>query len=420
MESPASTQSAVTRCGRFVSYAGITLERLTCSFPNAVGRSAPSASIASSSVSGRPPRCHSRSTHTCFAMPAGLSWPTMATTRGPCNTTSLIRTSSIRSGTPNWRPTAARTFGGINSGQPHVLGWSGALEAFWTGVIAIVTWLGKRQVGKALRLAPRTRFAHRFRNPFDHLGIGASFPRREHPLDHLDCGLDLLIRHRLNAALVLDLHFFRHQHCADLQIRGRRFASNPLEHLAPMLLPIFRQIEQKALVERAPRGLRAAPGVSRHPRQILAFSVALTASSVALTASGEGHCVLVLWCRSHRPRTGRQCRLVLRKDVYPILSGFQPAPMSVLSTAEGGDGGLPVRRKAFARQRCRGGRFDSLTPSRCSRRAVRPWAPPVKFEFDFPHLFSKKVPPARSVGHDSVLFCSELSSKCIALSASRS
>src|SRR5262249_15119419 len=36
---------------------------------------------------GRPPRCHSRSTHTCFAMPAGLSWPTMATTPGPCSTT---------------------------------------------------------------------------------------------------------------------------------------------------------------------------------------------------------------------------------------------------------------------------------------------------------------------------------------------
>jgi integrase len=35
-------------------------ERLTCLFPNAVGRSAPSASIASSSASGRPPRCHSR------------------------------------------------------------------------------------------------------------------------------------------------------------------------------------------------------------------------------------------------------------------------------------------------------------------------------------------------------------------------
>jgi type 1 fimbriae regulatory protein FimE len=33
----------------------------------------PSVSIGSSSVSARPPRCHSRSIRTCFAMPAGLS-----------------------------------------------------------------------------------------------------------------------------------------------------------------------------------------------------------------------------------------------------------------------------------------------------------------------------------------------------------
>src|SRR5262249_43385668 len=211
-------------------------ETTTYSFPSAAGQSVPSVSTGSSSASGRLPRCHSRSTHTCFAMPVGSSSRTTAMTPGPCSTTSGTRTSSTRSDTPKWRPTDSRTFGGPDSGQPHVLGWSGALGAFWTGVIAIVIWLGKRQIGKALRLAPRTRFVHRLRNPFDHLGIGASFPRREHPLDHLDCGLDLLIRHRLNAALVLDLHFFRHQHCTDLQIRGRRFASNPLEHLAPMLL----------------------------------------------------------------------------------------------------------------------------------------------------------------------------------------
>src|SRR5262249_19596514 len=259
---PACTRSAVTRCERYASYAAITLKRLTCSFPNAAGQSAPSVSTGSSSASGRPPRCHFRSTRTCFAMPAGLSWPTMATTRVPCSTTLDTRTSNTRSGTPKWHPTDSRIFGGIDSGQPHVLGWSGALEAFWTGVIAIVIWLGKRQVGKALRLAPRTRFAHRLRNPFDHLGIGASFPRREHPLDHLDCGLDLLIRHRLNAALVLALHFFRHQHCAALQLSSRRLAPNPLEHLSPMLLPILRQIEQKALVERSARGLRRAAGVS--------------------------------------------------------------------------------------------------------------------------------------------------------------
>src|SRR5262249_33832164 len=73
----ACTRFAVTRCGRFVSYAAITLERLTCLFPNAVGRSAPSVSTGSFSASGRPPRCHSRFTRTCFAMPAGSSWPMM-------------------------------------------------------------------------------------------------------------------------------------------------------------------------------------------------------------------------------------------------------------------------------------------------------------------------------------------------------
>ena len=31
----------MTRCERYASYAAITLKRLTCSFPNAVGRSSP-------------------------------------------------------------------------------------------------------------------------------------------------------------------------------------------------------------------------------------------------------------------------------------------------------------------------------------------------------------------------------------------
>src|SRR5262245_24747952 len=37
---------------------------------DAAGPSVPLGSIGSSSASGRPPRCHSRSTRTCFAMPA--------------------------------------------------------------------------------------------------------------------------------------------------------------------------------------------------------------------------------------------------------------------------------------------------------------------------------------------------------------
>ena len=65
----------------------------------------------SSSASGRPPRCHSPSTRTCFAMPVGSNSRTMATTPGPCSTTSGTRTSSTRSDTPKWRPIGSRTFG---------------------------------------------------------------------------------------------------------------------------------------------------------------------------------------------------------------------------------------------------------------------------------------------------------------------
>src|SRR6516225_1164914 len=67
-------------------------------------------------VSGRPPRCHSRSTRTCCAMPVGSNWPMMAMTPGPCSTTSGTRTSSTRSGIPKWRPTGSRTFGGTDDG----------------------------------------------------------------------------------------------------------------------------------------------------------------------------------------------------------------------------------------------------------------------------------------------------------------
>src|SRR6516162_256209 len=116
MESPASTQPAVTRCGRFVSYAAITLERLTCLFPSAAGQSVPLGSIGLSSASVRLPRCHSRSTRTCSAMPVGSSSPTMATTRGPCSTTLDTRTFSTPSDTPKWRPTDSRSFGGTDDG----------------------------------------------------------------------------------------------------------------------------------------------------------------------------------------------------------------------------------------------------------------------------------------------------------------
>src|SRR5262245_34793650 len=69
----------------------------TSSFPSAAGQSVLLVSTGSSSASARLPRCLSRSTHTCCAMPVGSS--------------SRTRTFSTRSGTPKWRPTASRIFG---------------------------------------------------------------------------------------------------------------------------------------------------------------------------------------------------------------------------------------------------------------------------------------------------------------------
>ena len=85
------------------------------------GQSAPSVSIGSSSGSARPPRCHSQSTPTCSVMPVVSSSRTTATTRGPCSTTSVTRTSSIPSGTPRWRPTVSRIFGGTEITSPAAM-----------------------------------------------------------------------------------------------------------------------------------------------------------------------------------------------------------------------------------------------------------------------------------------------------------
>jgi len=80
-----------------------------------------------------------------------------------------------------------------------------------------------------------------------------------HRLDriaYLDTALDLLVRHFLDRIAVLEFQLFRDEHGADLQVARRALPPNPLEHLAPMLLPVLRQIEQKALVERSARSLR--------------------------------------------------------------------------------------------------------------------------------------------------------------------
>src|SRR5262245_26551747 len=62
-----------------------------------------------------------------------------------------------------------------------------------------------------------------------------------------------------------NFQLFRDEHGADLQVARRALPPHPLEHFAPMLLPVLRQIEQKALVERSARSLRRAARVSREP-----------------------------------------------------------------------------------------------------------------------------------------------------------
>src|SRR5262245_45585859 len=211
---PAYIRSAVTRYVLFVSYAATTSKMPTYSFPSAAGQSVLLASTASSSASARLPRCLSRSTHTGCAMPVVLSSPMMATTHGFCSTTSATGTSSIRSGTPKWRPTVSRIFG-----------------ANW-----------RRQA--------RDRF------PLDHLGIRLRLALRQHLLYQLDRPLDLLGAHRLDATAVLDLHLARHQKRAYLHVGRRLIPRDSRDHFRPFPIEMLLEREQEVLVERSTRSFQ--------------------------------------------------------------------------------------------------------------------------------------------------------------------
>src|SRR5262245_39986463 len=213
---PACIRSAVTRCGRFASSGAITLERLMCSFPSAAGQSAPSVSTVLSSASARLPRCHSRSTHTCCAMPVVLSSLTMATTRAPCSTISGTRTSSTRCATPKWRPIASGTFG----------------------------------VDRCRRRQARHRF------PLYHLGICLGLTLRQHLFDQLDTALDLFRGHRLDAAGMLQLHLPRDQQGAYLHVGRRLLLTHLRNGFRPMTLKVGSEREQEVLVERSTRSFQ--------------------------------------------------------------------------------------------------------------------------------------------------------------------
>src|SRR5262249_26822066 len=174
-------------------------------------RGGPITSTDSSSASARLPRCHSRSTRTCCAMPVGSSSPTMATTRAPCSTISGTRTSSTRCATPKWRPIASGTFG----------------------------------VDRCRRRQARHRF------PLYHLGISASLPLGQHLLEHLQTTLELFIGHRLEPARMLDLHLPRHQHCAYLHVGRRLIPRDSRDHFRPFPIEMLLEREQEVLVERS-------------------------------------------------------------------------------------------------------------------------------------------------------------------------
>src|SRR6516164_3944092 len=188
------------------------------------------------------------------AMPVGSNSRTMAMTPGPCSTTSGTRTSSTRSDTPKWRPTGSRTFGGADLISRRLAHLISRLRVNNPSRKATVGSVAPSHLAPCLTRWRREGW-HRLRNALDHLGARAGFLLRNHRLNELDRALDLLIGHRLNAAGMLQLHLARHQHCADFQIAGRTFPAHPLEDFSPMLLPVLRQIEQKALIERSARGL---------------------------------------------------------------------------------------------------------------------------------------------------------------------
>src|SRR5215831_11841675 len=226
---PAYIRSAVMRCGLSASYDASTLRTPTYSSPSAADQSAPSASTGSSSASARPPRCHSRSTHTCFAMPVGSSWPMMATTRGPCSTTSGTRTSSTRSGTPNWRRIASRTFGGADRGADKSLRPARLVSATYNSPHGAappsrhtVRSRPRRRWHLARLALPRAdcrvglqhqpvrglgsvrRGGCWFYRPLDHFNRTASL-RFQRCLDVFDHGLKLLVGQLLERIAVLDL-----------------------------------------------------------------------------------------------------------------------------------------------------------------------------------------------------------------------
>ena len=180
--------------------------------------------------------------------------PTVATIRGPCSTTWGTRTSNTPSGTPTWRPTDSRTFGGTDDGgagstAPHgrssrskkttrhiveitrPLAVASCAECAPSGrppcglqhqSVGLVLGLGQwRTLQRSLRGWPvGSRKRGRLRRAFnDFRRLTGS--RREHGLDELDGLLDLLVAHSLDAPRMFNFHIPRAQPCQQLAVSRR-------------------------------------------------------------------------------------------------------------------------------------------------------------------------------------------------------
>src|SRR5262245_37001052 len=95
--------------------------RHTCSPVSAADRCRPRASARYSSASASAPACPSRSSRTCCGTPVATPWPMPGTIRGRCKHGSATRTSSTRSGTPNWPRHGSKTSGAIRQPFPLIV-----------------------------------------------------------------------------------------------------------------------------------------------------------------------------------------------------------------------------------------------------------------------------------------------------------
>src|SRR5262245_61963012 len=267
---------------------------------SAADQSAPSAFTASSSASARLPRCLSRSTHTCCAMPVVLSSPMMATTHGVCSTTSATGTSSIRSGRPKWR----RPFQGLLERLTLDLGHLGAAAS------------GRRQARDD------------FRFPLNHLGIRARVPLRDQLLYQLDASLQLLIAHRLDAAGMLQLHLPRHQQGAYLHVRRGLLLTDFFNRGRPVLFEIGSEREQKISIERPTRSFQGPARVSRPPRS--EFAVDALGDVVRIGLGIQGHrgilCLLRAWRITDRGRFSQQEQTISSLFIGPAPRRTRASP----------------------------------------------------------------------------------------------